>query len=110
MNHQDWKPVVIHGKSAPASQKVARPHREVTKEQKLDQTEIGTHDKVSVSMAKTIQQGRIAKGFKTQKDLANAIGVNASIINAYESGRAIPDVQIMQKLRKVLGIKLKVCT
>ena len=107
MNHQDWKPVVIHGKSAPASQKIARPHREVTKAQKLDREELGPHTKVSLSTAKMIQQGRIAKGFKTQKDLAHAIGVNASIINAYESGRAIPDVQIMQKLRKVLGVKLK---
>ena len=105
MNHQDWKPVVIHGKSARAPT-ATRPHREVTKEQKLDQTEIGTHDKVSVSMAKTIQQGRIAKGFKTQKDLANAIGVPASVINSYESGKAIPDNAILQKLRKVLGVRL----
>jgi putative transcription factor len=106
MNHQDWKPVVIHGKSAPTTQKVVRPHREVTKEQKLDQTEIGTRDKVSVSMAKTIQQGRIAKGFKTQKDLANVIGVPVSVINSYESGKAIPDNAILQKLRKVLGVRL----
>jgi putative transcription factor len=104
MNHQDWNPVVIHGKAAKPP---PQPHREVTKDQKLDREELGTHNKVSLSTAKTIQQGRIAKGFKTQKDLANAIGVNASIINAYESGRAIPDVQIMQKLRKVLGVKLK---
>jgi putative transcription factor len=104
MNHQDWKPVVIHGKSAPAP--ASRPHREVTKYQKLDQTEIGTHDKVSVSMAKTIQQGRIAKGFKTQKDLANAVGIPVSVINSYESGKAIPDKAILQKLRKVLGVRL----
>jgi putative transcription factor len=79
----------------------------VTKEQKLDQTELGTHEKVSLSLAKTIQQARIGKGFKTQKDLANAIGVPANIINSYESGKAIPDNQILQKLRRVLGVKLK---
>jgi hypothetical protein len=38
MNHQDWNPVVIHGKTLP-SQKTKVPHREVTKAQKLDQTE-----------------------------------------------------------------------
>lgn len=107
MNHQDWNPVVIHGKAAPSNQKPPQPHREVTKEQKLDSEELGTHKKVSLSMAKMIQQGRIAKGFKTQKELAIAVGVNASIINTYESGRAIPDPAILQKLRRVLGVKLK---
>ena len=108
MDHQDWNPVIIHGKGTLGTkQVVSRPHREVTKEQKLDQTELGTHEKVSLSLAKTIQQARIGKGFKTQKDLANAIGVPANIINSYESGKAIPDNQILQKLRRVLGVKLK---
>jgi|SaaInl6LU_22_DNA_1037377.scaffolds.fasta_scaffold01345_4 putative transcription factor len=102
MNHQDWNPIVIHGKTTPPK----REHREVTREQKLDREELGTHKKVSHSMGSMIQQGRIAKGFKTQKDLALAVGVNVSIINAYESGRAIPDPSILQKLRRILGVKL----
>ena len=65
------------------------------------------HKKVPLSTANMIQQGRIAKGFRTQKDLAAAIGVNVSIINSYESGRAIPDHAILQRLRRVLGVKLK---
>ena len=104
-HYQDWQPVVIHGKAAKKSP--PPPHREVTKEQKLDREELGTHKTVSLSMAKMIQQGRIAKGFKTQKDLAIAVGVNASVINSYESGRAIPDPSVLQKLRRVLGVKLK---
>ena len=107
MSYQDWTPVIIHGKAAPSNQKPPPPHREVTKEQKLDREELGTHKKVSLSMAKMIQQGRIAKGFKTQKDLAIAVGVNASVINSYESGKAIPDPNVLQKLRRVLGVKLK---
>ena len=106
MSHQDWTPVVIHGKAAPTKQPLHK-HYERTKEQKLEDEELGTHKKVPLSMAKMIQQGRIAKGFKTQKDLAIAVGVNASIISAYESGRAIPDPGILQKLRRVLGVKLK---
>jgi putative transcription factor len=106
MNHQDWNPVIIHGKAAPAKQPPHK-HYERTKEQKLEDEELGTHKKVPLSMAKMIQQGRIAKGFKTQKDLAIAVGVNASIIGAYESGRAIPDPSVLQKLRRVLGVKLK---
>jgi putative transcription factor len=106
MSHQDWTPVIIHGKAAP-TQRHPTKHYERTKEQKLEDEELGTHKKVPLSMAKMIQQGRIAKGFKTQKDLAIAVGVNASIIGSYESGRAIPDPVILQKLRKVLGVKLK---
>ena len=106
MSHQDWKPVIIHGKSVPVKQQPQK-HYERTKEQKLEDEELGTHKKVSFSTAKMIQQGRIAKGFKTQKDLAIAVGVNASVINSYESGRAIPDPNVLQKLRRVLGVKLK---
>ncbi|RPH12741.1 MAG: XRE family transcriptional regulator [Alteromonadaceae bacterium TMED7] len=58
-------------------------------------------------MSKTIQQARIAKGFKTQKDLAVAVGVPANIINSYESGKAMPDNTVLQKLRKVLGVRLR---
>ena len=107
MSHQDWTPVVIHGKGAPVNQRPPMKHYERTKEQKLEDVEIGTHKKVPLSMAKMIQRGRIAKGFKTQKDLAIAVGVNVSIIGSYESGRAIPDPAILQKLRRVLGVKLK---
>jgi putative transcription factor len=106
MSHQDWTPVVIHGKAAPTERPLTK-HYERTKEQKLEDEEIGTHKKVPLSMAKMIQQGRIAKGFKTQKDLAIAVGVNAGIISSYESGRAIPDTGVLQKLRRVLGVKLK---
>lgn len=108
MDHQDWNTVIIHGKGTLGTkQVVSRPHREVTKEQKFDQTELGIHEKVSLSLAKTIQQARIGKGFKTQKDLAVAVGVPTNVINSYESGKAIPDNQILQKLRRVLGVKLK---
>jgi putative transcription factor len=67
MNHQDWNLVVIHGKTAKSQTSAAHPHREVTKEQKLDQTELGTHKKVGLTMAKAIQNGRIAKGFQNTK-------------------------------------------
>lgn len=107
MQHQDWNPVVIYGKTTKMKQNVSCPHREITKAQKLDQTELGTHEKVSLSISKTIQQARIAKGFKTQKDLAVVVGVPVNVINSYESGKAIPDNAILQKLRRVLGVKLK---
>jgi len=103
MEHQQWDPVVLRRKVVPLH--VNPP--EVSKEVKIERQEIGTHEKVSISMAKTIQQARIARGFKTQKELANAVGVKTDIINGYESGKSIPDNIVMQKLRRVLGVKLK---
>jgi putative transcription factor len=107
MSHQDWTPIIIHGRSAPVKLNPPQKQYERTKEQKLEDEELGVHKKVPLSTANMIQQGRIAKGFRTQKDLAVAIGVNVSIINSYESGRAIPDHAILQRLRRVLGVKLK---
>ena len=108
MNCQDWNTVVIKGKSSPSHLKPSnKPHYQKTKEQKmLEESEAGSHETVSVSIAKTIQQARIARGYKTQKDLAQALNVPPNIINQYECGKAIPDNGIMQKLRKILQVKL----
>jgi putative transcription factor len=103
MEHQQWDPVVLRRKVVPVH--VTPP--EVPREVMIERQEIGTHEKVSMSLAKTIQQARIARGFKTQKELANAMGVKVDIINGYESGKIIPDNNVMQKLRRVLGVKLK---
>ncbi|XP_025113772.1 endothelial differentiation-related factor 1-like [Pomacea canaliculata] len=74
---------------------------------KLDrETEELHHDHVSLDVAKLIQQGRQSKGL-TQKDLAQRINEKPQVINEYESGRAIPNNQIMGKLERALGIKLR---
>jgi len=43
----------------------------------------------------------------TQKDLATKVNAPASTIQAYESGKAPPDQQLLAKLERVLGIKLR---
>ena len=52
-----------------------------------------------------IQQARLAKKM-TQKDLAAAIAEKATVINEYESGRAIPNGQIISKMERILGVRL----
>ena len=42
----------------------------------------------------------------TQADLAKLINEKSTVINEYESGKAIPNGQVIQKLNRVLGIKL----
>jgi len=63
-------------------------------------------EKVSLSLAKTIQQARQTKGL-TQKELGTKISEKASVINDYESGRAVPSQQILIKLERELGVKLR---
>ncbi|KAI8852753.1 multi protein bridging factor 1-domain-containing protein [Chytridium lagenaria] len=56
---------------------------------------------------KAIQQGRQAKNL-TQKDLATKINEKQTVVNEYESGKAAnPNQQVLQKMERVLGIKLR---
>jgi putative transcription factor len=46
------------------------------------------------------------KGF-TQKDLAQKVNEKPSVIQDYESSKAIPNPQILGKLERTLGVKLR---
>ena len=51
-------------------------------------------------------QGRLAKKM-TQAQLAQQINEKQQIIQEYESGKAIPNQQILSKLERILGVKLR---
>uniref|UniRef100_A0A061S242 Putative transcription factor n=1 Tax=Tetraselmis sp. GSL018 TaxID=582737 RepID=A0A061S242_9CHLO len=70
------------------------------------ETEELAHEKVSTELKKQIQQARLAKKM-TQAQLAQAINEKPSVINDYESGKAIPNPQILSKMSRVLGVTLK---
>lgn len=61
--------------------------------------------KVDKELSKAIMQARMAKKL-TQKDLATAINEKPQVVAEYESGKAIPNPQIITKLEKHLGCKL----
>ena len=67
--------------------------------------DVGTLAKVDKSLSKAIMQARTAKKM-TQKDLATAINEKPQVIGDYESGKAIPNPQIISKLERKLGVKL----
>ncbi|XP_006640757.1 endothelial differentiation-related factor 1 homolog isoform X1 [Lepisosteus oculatus] len=74
---------------------------------KLDrETEELHHQRVSLEVGKVIQQGRQAKGL-TQKDLATKINEKPQIIADYECGKAIPNNQVLGKIERAIGMKLR---
>jgi len=74
---------------------------------KLDaETEELKHKTVDLNLGKLIQKGRQAKEM-TQKDLATKINEKPQIITEYEQGKAIPNNQLIAKMERALGIKLR---
>ncbi|KZV29703.1 multiprotein-bridging factor 1b-like [Dorcoceras hygrometricum] len=74
---------------------------------KLDEeTENLAHDKVPTELKKAIMQARMDKKL-TQSQLAQLINEKPQIIQDYESGKAIPNQQIISKLERALGAKLR---
>jgi putative transcription factor len=53
-----------------------------------------------------MQAARLALGF-SQKDVAQKVNEKPSVIQDYESSKAIPNPQILAKLERTLGVKLR---
>ncbi|KAG6874322.1 hypothetical protein C0995_001547 [Termitomyces sp. Mi166 len=74
---------------------------------KLDrENEVAPPAKIAPSVGRAIQDGRMALKL-SQKDLAQKINEKPSVIQDYESGKAVPNTQVLGKLERVLGIKLR---
>jgi putative transcription factor len=79
----------------------------VMDKRKLDeQDEAGKLPEVGLSLGMLIQQARMAKSL-TQKQLATLINEKPNVIAEYEQGKAIPNHQILGKLERKLGVKLR---
>lgn len=73
---------------------------------KLEEADdVGVLAKVDKSLSKAIMQARTAKGW-TQKELATAVNEKPQVVGEYETGKAIPNPQIISKLERKLGVKL----
>ncbi|GFR12481.1 endothelial differentiation-related factor 1 [Trichonephila clavata] len=74
---------------------------------KLDkETEELHHETISLDVGRLIQQGRQSKNL-TQKDLATRINEKQQVINDYEAGRAVPNQNVLTKIERVIGMKLR---
>lgn len=70
------------------------------------ENEVAPPAKISMSVGRAMQQGRQSKGL-TQKDLATRINEKPTVINDYEAGRAVPNQQILGKIERAIGVKLR---
>merc|ERR1712110_371758 len=126
-NNQDWNTVVLTKSHNPGRQtktEKAKSQREGNVETVAKFSTGNAHNKPSMNAAKldadmentkhetvshelriALQKARTAKGM-TQKALATALNERAQLINEYESGKAIPNTQLIVKMERVLGTKL----
>ncbi|GJJ74317.1 putative transcription factor [Entomortierella parvispora] len=61
---------------------------------------------VSMDVGKAIAKARMELKMN-QKDLGVKVNERQTVINDYEAGRAVPNQQILAKLERVLGVKLR---
>lgn len=115
MQHQDWETVVFKKKNTVNNSNYKIGEKKNIKNtlikndlnmRKLDEeNEKLAHDTVSFELKTAILKARNAKKL-SQKDLAKEINVKQDIIASYENGTAIPNNTIINKLQKVLCVKL----
>ena len=99
-NYQDWQEIIFTRKETQPTKCSDRTNNTFE-----DNPESFNVKRVSKSLAQQIQLGRHAKSMQ-QSVLARHVGVTQHLIKAYENGTAIPDNQVLQKIRKILNCKL----
>lgn len=74
---------------------------------KIDRdNEVAPPAKIDLSVGRAIQKGRQDKGL-TQKELAQKINEKPNVVNDYEAGRAVPNQQVLGKIERAIGVKLR---
>ena len=103
MEHQDWNQVVWNKKKKPSYN-----HNPpgTAKFRALDGDEPPAPKKIDHSTRIAIQRARIENKL-SQKQLANKLNIQEKIISEYESGKAIPNKQIINKINRLLNSKIK---
>lgn len=74
---------------------------------KIDrENDVAAPKKLDADVGKVISKARLDKGMK-QSDLAQKINEKPGVINDYENARAIPSQQVLGKIERALGVKLR---
>ncbi|KAF9459364.1 multi protein bridging factor 1-domain-containing protein [Collybia nuda] len=74
---------------------------------KLDrENEVAPPAKIAPSVGRAIQDARAERKL-SQKEVAQKINEKPSVLQDYEAGKAVPNPQILGKLERLLGVKLR---
>ena len=118
MSHQDWEPVIFK-KRIPVKVKEAKA-KGLTTQQNTNKKNVNYENTVSMrkleneeveikkiehSVSKIIQKARMNAKL-SQKDLAQKLNLKPTVIQNYESGKAIPNKMILVKMGKMLNTHL----
>lgn len=114
--HQNWDSITI-GKTTKTSensqtvvkQHVSKPSNGIKVEKIIDPNNPDAEPEtrpvmITHTLSQQIQQARVAKGL-TQKELANALSIPVSVINEYERGDAVHNINYITKIKNYLGIR-----
>lgn len=113
----DYDPLIIRGKNAAVKKQMQRDGKTETKAKnthseighkmrKLEEaTDVVKIQTVNPKVSKAIVAGRSAKKMN-RKQLAAAIQENVKVVEEYENGKAKPNIKIINKFQRALGIKL----
>ena len=110
MDSQDWSPVVIRSTAKPVTRSSTLATSKSMTEgavqaRRIENAEIGKFKTLSVESRNAIASARLAKKL-TQKELDALGGFPANSCNTWESGRVCPTGAQIQKLHRVLGVKI----
>ena len=110
-SHQNWDPVIIHGKNAKSVsvQKqvpVINNNPDIAKLRKLDGDEIVKLKSLSIESRQELIQMRVAKGYNQEK-LAQALALPVNLYKDIENGKTIPQHNVLMKINNFLGTKVK---
>ncbi len=117
VDFNDYEPLIIRGKNAAVQNKMRREGKTETKiknthsetghkMKKLDDsTDAGRIKTVNQKVSKAIIAGRTAKNMN-RKQLAAKIQETVKVVEEYETGKAKPNIKIINKFQRALGIKL----
>jgi ribosome-binding protein aMBF1 (putative translation factor) len=117
LDFNDYEPLIIRGKNAANKKKMQREGKTETKAKnthseighkmrKIEQSnEVEKIKTINSKVKNAIIAGRTAKKMN-RKQLALAIQENVKVVEQYENGKAIPNIKIINKFQKALGIKL----
>ena len=101
-NRFDNEKIVIRRRVKPT--RVSKPPQ-LSKEQKMENGTLTKHEKIDKNTARTLQQGRCAKGL-TQKQLSQQMNIPIKTIQDIENGKALKNRGLWQRMARFLGVTI----